>query len=117
MIKIDDDLSPNRFVVTEDEPKSSGDDGRLKHYDAKIREYNFNMYPNEWALCQYSLACVYHCDKAGDIFNVKAKKIRDGRARCIESALYHFDKCMEIFNYKKHPNIWAFCATIMGQVS
>ena len=120
MIKIDDDLSPNGCIITRDEPKSSGDDGRLNHYTSKIREYGYNEYPLEWALSHYSLAYIYLADRAGNIFNnssnKKSQAIKEGRAKCIETSLYHFDKCMEVFKYQTHPNIWALCGLMMGQV-
>ena len=102
-MKVDFDIktTSNRGLkISEDVPTSGGDVDRIKHYNLKIREYNFNDYPEEWALSQYYLACIYYADKNGDVFNNSNKKqssaAKDGRAKAIESALFHLDKCTEV---------------------
>ena len=90
-VRIDHEIkfeSSNGHIITGDLPRSGGDEARIKHFTSKMRQYSYFEYPEEWALCQYSLACIYYADRSGEIFT----RTREGRAKSIETALYHFDQ-------------------------
>ena len=105
--------STRGYVIGEDMHRSVDIEGRIRHYTMKLRQFSIREYPEEWALCQYNLACLYCGDRGGDIF---PDSLREGRAKSIETALHHFDRCMEVFTYAAYPTMWAISATFMGQL-
>ena len=70
--------STRGFIVSEDMHANVDDEGRVRHYTLKIREFNEREYAEEWALCHYNLACIYNADRGGDIYANSDKPTREG---------------------------------------